>query len=589
MSSKTWRFGLTAILIILACIAFWDTYKLWTMDDAERQQMQERDPGELLQLQQKAIRLGLDLQGGIHVVLRVKMEELNQAEQEGAVDRAIQVIRNRVDGLGVAEPVIQKQGNDRIIVDLPGYTDADRAEDLIGQTALLEFKMMENIENTNLILTKMDSVIAEYRKTDEGRDAEVVEASPATDELSSLDSEAEKMISDTTGDTTSANDIFEQLMGGTDSIGDTVDDPFAFDETASADDGDRPLTSRLELALVNNRTNQAWPGFVVAKRDRELVAKWLQLPQVQEILPIDVQWAWSTRPEILNQREIYYLYLLKRKVQFVGKFLEDISLGRDSYGAYSVNFQLSGEGAARFAQLTGANIDKPLAIVLDDKVESAPFINSKIRRNGQITMGSSASIDDSRNLEIVLKAGSLPAPVEIIEKNVVGATLGADSISKGFYSTILGLLLVLVFIAIYYRISGISADVGLIFNIFFLLAVMAALGATLTMPGIAGIILTIGISVDANILIFERIREELRTGKTVRASIDAGYSRAFVAIFDSHVTTLITAGALFLLGSGPIKGFAVTLFWGVVISLYTAYVITKQIFDIRKAYQTLSI
>lgn len=589
MSSKTWRFGLTAILIILACIAFWDTYKLWTMDDAARQQMQERDPGELLQLQQKAIRLGLDLQGGIHVVLRVKMEELNQAEREGAVDRAIQVIRNRVDGLGVAEPVIQKQGNDRIIVDLPGYTDADRAEDLIGQTALLEFKMMENIENTNLILSKMDSVIAEYRKTEEGRDAEVDEASPATDEMTSLDTEAEEMMSDTTGDTTTTADILAELMGSSDTTGDTIDDPFAFDETAGVDDGDRPLTSRLELALVNNRTNQAWPGFVVAKRDRELVAKWLQLPQVQEILPIDVQWAWSTRPEILNQREIYYLYLLKRKVQFVGKYLEDISLGRDSYGAYSVNFQLSGEGAARFAQLTGANIDKPLAIVLDDKVESAPFINSKIRRNGQITMGSSASIDDSRNLEIVLKAGSLPAPVEIIEKNVVGATLGADSISKGFYSTVLGLVLVLLFIAVYYRVSGVIADVGLIFNIFFLLAVLAALGATLTMPGIAGIILTIGISVDANILIFERIREELRTGKTVRASIDAGYQRAFVAIFDSHVTTLITAGALFLLGSGPIKGFAVTLFWGVVISLYTAYVITKQIFDIRKAYQNISI
>jgi len=204
-------------------------------------------------------------------------------------------------------------------------------------------------------------------------------------------------------------------------------------------------------------------------------------------------------------------------------------------------------------------------------------------------MGSSASVDNARNLEIVLKAGALPAPVEIIAKNVVGATLGADSIKKGFYSSMVGLALVLFYIAVYYRLSGIIADIGLVFNIFFLLAVMAGLGATLTMPGIAGIILTVGISVDSNILIFERIREELRTGKTVRASIDAGYQRAFVAIFDSHVTTLITAGALFLFGSGPIRGFAVTLFWGVSISLYTAYVITKAIFDVRKGYQTLSI
>jgi len=258
-------------------------------------------------------------------------------------------------------------------------------------------------------------------------------------------------------------------------------------------------------------------------------------------------------------------------------------------GGFVVNFQLSGDGAARFAQLTRTNIDKPLAIVIDDKIESAPFINSTIRNRGQITMGGSAGVEDARNMEIVLKAGALPAPVEIIEKNVVGASLGADSIKKGFTASLFGLTLVLLFIAIYYRLSGVIADVGLVFNIFFLLAVMSALGATLTMPGIAGIILTIGMSVDSNILIFERIREELRTGKTVRASIDAGYDRAFVAIFDSHVTTLITAGALFLLGSGPIKGFAVTLFWGIVISLYTAFVVTKQVFDFRKGYRKLSI
>jgi preprotein translocase subunit SecD len=204
-------------------------------------------------------------------------------------------------------------------------------------------------------------------------------------------------------------------------------------------------------------------------------------------------------------------------------------------------------------------------------------------------MGSSATFEDARDLSIVLKAGALPAPVEIIAQNVVGATLGSDSISKGFWASILGLIVVLLYIAFYYRVSGLIADVGLIFNLFFLLAALAALGATLTMPGIAGIILTMGMSVDSNILIFERIREELRAGKSVRAAIDAGYDRAWVAILDSHMTTLITAGALFLVGSGTIKGFAVTLFWGVTISLFTAYVITKLIFDVRKHYKTLSI
>jgi protein-export membrane protein SecD len=573
MSKQNWRTIVTVILLIVAVIAFWNTFKLWTMTDTEQQAMQERDPGELLNLQQKAIRLGLDLQGGIHVVLRVKLEEMDAASRQDAVDRAIQVIRNRIDGLGVAEPGIQKQGNNRIIVDLPGYTDAERAEELIGQTALLQFKLLETISNANLVLVKVDSVIAAYEKARSGR-------------------EADTTVADVKEQPVDRSEILAELMGDTtaDSMGDTaVSDPFAFDETVGTDEEQNPLGSRLELALSNNRTSTSWPAYNVSKENKELIDRWLNLPQVQAIIPMDIQFCWSTRSDIRNNREVYTLYVVKRKVQFLGRFLENIAFGQDSYGGYVVNFTLSGDGAARFAQLTGANIDKPLAIALDDRIESAPFINSKIRKRGQITMGSSASIKDARNLEIVLKAGALPAPVEIIEKNVVGASLGADSISKGFLASVIGLALVLVFIGVYYRMSGIIADIGLIFNIFFLLSVMAGLGATLTMPGIAGIILTIGISVDANILIFERIREELRTGKTVRASIDAGYSRAFVAIFDSHVTTLITAGALFVLGSGPIKGFAVTLFWGVTISLYTAYVITKQIFDIRKKYRTLSI
>ncbi|MBU8933198.1 MAG: protein translocase subunit SecD [candidate division Zixibacteria bacterium] len=577
MSKHNWRIGLTAVLIILSCVAFWHTFNLWTMSADEKAEMQENNPGELLRLQQKAIRLGLDLQGGIHVVLRVKMEELDPAAKEDAVERAIQIIRNRVDGLGVAEPVILKQGSDRIIVDLPGYTDADRAEELIGQTALLEFKLLETIDNANLLMTKLDSVIHAYELVRTGADTlQPTEPTETETETAAADS------AETTED-----DILAELMG--DSVSATTDDPFAFDEEFGLDKNEKPLTSRVIDVLRRDRTGTSWPVYVIAKQDRELVNRWLELPEVKKIMPIDVVFNWSTRSEIRNSREVYELYLVKRKVQFLGKFLESISLGQDSYGGFTVDFQLSGDGAARFAQLTGANIDKPLAIVIDNKVESAPFINSKIRRNGQITMGGSATMKDVRNLEIVLKAGALPAPVEIIEKNVVGATLGADSIKKGFYACLLGLLIVMVYIGVYYRLSGLIADIGLVFNIFFLLSILAALGATLTMPGIAGIILTIGISVDANILIFERIREELRTGKTVRASIDAGYDRAFVAIFDSHVTTLITAGALFLLGSGPIKGFAVTLFWGVLISLYTAYIITRQVFNIRKAYKSLSI
>jgi SecD/SecF fusion protein len=565
MSGQKWRIILTGVMVVLGLFAFWDTFRLWTMSDTEHQRMQQEKPGDLLALQQSAIRLGLDLQGGIHVVLKVKTEELGQEATSGAVERAMQVIRTRIDGLGVAEPNVQKQGADQIIIDLPGYTDAERAEELIGQMAVLEFKLLESMDNATLIVQKIDSAVHAYELA-KSPTAATAAAKPAA--------------------TTDQTNVMDELMG--DSAKDTSQ--FAFDENLGKSEELNPFSSRLDQWLSGgNQSRETWPGWAVNKKDRQMMENWLALPEVQRLIPADVQFAWSTRPELRNSREVWDLYLLKRKVQFVGKYLENISLRRGQMGGHEVDFRITSEGSARFAQLTGANINKPLAVVLDGKVESSPIINSKIRGSGTITMGGSATINDANNMRIVLEAGALPAPVEIIEKNVVGASLGADSISKGFYSSLLGLIIVLLYIAIYYRISGMIADIGLLFNIFFLLAVMAGLGATLTMPGIAGIILTIGISVDSNILIFERIREELRTGKTVRASIDAGYERAFLTILDSHVTTLITALALFIFGSGAVRGFAITLFWGVTISLYTAYVVTKAIFDFRKAYQNLSI
>ncbi len=570
-SGQKWRWGITAVLVILSFMAFWDTFKLWTMDDAERSALQESNPDKLLELQQNSIRLGLALQGGIHTVLRVKSEELEPALREGAVDRAMQVLRSRIDGLGVVEPIIQKQGEDRIIIDLPGYTDASRAEALIGKTALLEFKMMESFATAEQVLAKVDSVVHSMELAKSGM------------------TETPRTPADTTSKSTdtasNSSDVLSEMMG--DSSRDTSS--FEFDDSAKVGAEEKPFSSRLEISMFNSKTGINWPGFIVGRNDKPILERWLALPEVQHVIPQGVEFAWSTRSSIVNNREAYELFVLKRKVEFLGRFIEGVKLGVGENGGFSVDFQLSGDNANRFGQLTGANIDKPLAIVMDDKVESAAFINSKIRNRGQITMGSSANVDEARNLEIVLKAGALPAPVEIIEKNVVGASLGADSIRKGFISSLLGLILVLAYIGAYYRMSGLIADIGLLFNVFFLLAILAGLGATLTMPGIAGIILTIGISVDSNILIFERIREEMRTGKTIRAAIDAGYDRAFTAILDSHVTTLITAGALFIFGSGPIKGFAITLFWGVTLSLFTAYVITKAIFDIRKGYKTLSI
>ncbi len=575
MGKQKWRIGITLALTVLAVVASWKTLRLWAMSDASRQELLEKNPDQYKDLMQGAMRLGLDLQGGIHTVVRVKLEDIPESARPDAVERAKEIIRNRVDPEGVFEPIIQKQGLDRIIVDLPGWKDEKRAEQLIGQTARLEFKLLETIDGANVIVQRIDSIAIAAAAKESSSDAtakdskETKTAKPDTAKANSADS---------------SSDMLAKLLGDTSAKKSNADDSL---ETPA--DSSRPFSGYFLYALDNDRTKTQWPAYTISSSDKKAVEKILSMPEVQAAIPDDIQVAFSTREGAENNIDVVKLYFLKKEVRFLGESLEGIRLNKDQYGAHTVDFSLSGKSAAQFAQLTGNAIDKPLAIVLDDKVESAPFINSRIRNRGQITLGGSASIDDANTLATVLKAGALPAPVEIIEKNLVGPTLGSDSIRKGLTSSVIALLIIILFIAVYYRVSGIIADVGLLFNLFFLLAMMAGLGSTLTMPGIAGIILTIGISVDSNILIFERVREELLAGKPVRAAIDAGYDRAIVAIIDSHVTTLITAGALFIFGTGPVKGFAVSLFWGVTISLLTAVVITKMIFDFRKTYKTLSI
>ena len=369
-------------------------------------------------------------------------------------------------------------------------------------------------------------------------------------------------------------------------------DTFALEEKDTLDDflgeldeepleEDRPFSSLLE-------PSQSF-FFYVPKEEMAKVNYLLDKPEVKRLIPDDLEFAWATKTQLVQGMEYQKLYILKKRVEFSGQYLTDAKPRYDEFRSPYVHFTLTKRGGRKFAQLTGANIEKPLAIVLDGRVESAPIIQDKVREEGRITMGGGSTWEDAHDLSIILRAGALPAPVKIAENRVIGPSLGQDSVKKGTLAAMIGLAIVLIFMFIYYRISGLIADFALFFNLFFLLAAMAALHATLTMPGIAGIILIVGMSVDANVLIFERIREELRTGKTVRASIDAGYKRALLTIVDSHVTTLITALVLFQFGTGPIKGFAVSLSMGVVISLFTAVVITKSIFDMRKGYKTLSI
>jgi len=554
--AQTWRIAVTILLVIAAIYYSWPTARFWMLSGADKDRLQNENPAKLFEMKQEAIRLGLDLQGGMHVVLRIQKEKLDATASKDAVDRALEIIRSRIDQFGVTEPVIQKSGDDRVIVDLPGFTDVERAEKLIGETAQLQFKLLESQENATLLLSKIDEALVELRRKEGGEPA----AKPRAD----------------TSDTGKVN-VLADLLGDS---ADTSKDAAAMTE----EELDQPFSTYLEPIPGTD-----FPEYFVETEMVPNVKALLEKPEVQKVIPSEAQFALGRRSEIYTGRQVTRFYIMKSRVQMSGEYLTDAIPQTDQYGKPTVNFQLTREGGRIFSRVSGPNIGKPLAIVLDGRVESAPVIQDRIRDRGQITMGSGATYAEARDLSIVLKAGALPTDVEIIETAVVGASLGRDSISKGLTSSYIALILVLILVGIYYRVSGVIADIGLIFNLFFLLAAMAGLRATLTMPGIAGIILTIGISVDSNVLILQRIREELATGKTIRASIDAGYSRALVTVIDSHVTTLLTAAILFIFGSGPVKGFAVSLFLGVAISLYTAVVITRAVYDFRKGYKTLSI
>lgn len=546
-----------AILILLSFYGLYPTFVFHSMSYEEKEALRAEEPTRFHSLKNKALRLGLDLKGGMHIVLEV------QKPLEGRIsdvqDRALEIIRNRVDKIGVAEPLIQKSGTNRIVVDLPGFTDIDQAKKLIGETAQLQFKLLPTPEETQALLAQIDSVLAKLNK---GVSSELQEGDTTTAEA----------VEDTTLE--SIVDLFEGEAPEEEAFVEEETDIFA----------EHPLTS-----LIDETDGIR---FYIPKRDYYQVKKYLESPEVQAVIPSDLQIAWATRDFYRGDRTYQSLFFLKKRVELSGDHLIDARPSFDQFRRPIVTFELDNDGAKRFAALTGANIGKPLAIVLDDRVESAPEIRSRIRKTGQIELGGSgAGWDDARLLSVVLKAGALPAKVEIIQNSVIGPSLGQDSINKGKKAVIIGLLAVVSFMLFYYRLSGLIADFALLLNFLFIFTFMIIPGinATLTLPGIAGIILTMGISVDSNVLIFERVREELKTGKTIRAAIDAGYARALLTIIDSHVTTLITALFLFMFGTGPIKGFAVTLSVGVTLSLFTALLITKVIFDMRKKYRTLSI
>ncbi|MEJ2628094.1 MAG: protein translocase subunit SecD [bacterium] len=316
----------------------------------------------------------------------------------------------------------------------------------------------------------------------------------------------------------------------------------------------------------------------------------MERKDIRELYPENTELVWSSETDQIADKSYRRLYLLKDKAELTGRYLKDADVGignqMQTAGSAVVNFTLDRTGARIIRRVSSANLHKMMAIVLDNRVVSAAQIQSTLGANNQIT--GIGSMDRAKMIAIVLRVGALDAPIHVIEERRVGPSLGRDSINQGKLSALIGMGLVILFMIIYYKGAGLIADTALILNILLLMAVLAQFGFTLTLPGVAGIVLTIGMAVDANVLVFERIREELDTGKTVRAAIDAGYSRAFITILDANLTTLLTALVLYQFGTGPVRGFAVTLSIGILASMFTVLVVTRHIFSIITSRRTLT-
>ncbi len=633
MNSKlTPRFLMIGLVLIWAMWAIWPTFQYQRLSDAEKETL--REEGKLAQIESRTIKQGLDLKGGMYIVLEVDLPTLMETlaenkdgkfnrsiasvrnqlkripeanfftlftttseennlklsryyydygssnsdiivaledEAEDAINRVLEILVNRIDQFGVAEPTIQKQGNQRIIVELAGVQDSERARALLESTALLEFFIVKDINTTNQLMVRIDQVL----KGDE---------SLAAVTKTTIDKKSNEF-QESDDQTVSVSELFGE-----------TEDPEASTDSAIVDENifaERPFS-----AMLRNL------GQTIGVPEKNLYAvkKILERPEVQEKLAaVGGIFLFSHKAEEYplvdgTLETMYSLFLVEDAAELTGGVVEEAKAnlgpqGSTSAGQPIVNLTMNSDGARKWSIVTGSNVGRQVALVLDKKVHMAPNIREKISGGSTLIEGF-ADINEAKDIAIVLRAGALPAPVDIIEERVIGPSLGADSVRSGTLSVIIGLGIVLVFMLIYYRFSGLIADFALIWNIVLVLAVLASLQATLTLPGIAGLILTVGMSIDANVIIFERIREELRKGKTPKAAVKSGYDRALTTIIDANMTTVIAALVLWQFGTGPIKGFATVLFWGILISMFTAIFVTRTIFNTltsRKGFTKLSI
>ncbi len=520
-----------------------------------------------------------------------------QKGADEAVDRAVEIIRNRIDQYGLTEPTIQKEGTQRIIIELPGVGNPTQVHQLLQGTAQLEFRLLKDPQMAMRVLQRIDEHLS-------GDTALARALGADTTSADTTNADTTKAFAGTKIDTaknfktktSKAEKKSETAKNDTSAKPDTAAKPAATAAANPADSAARAdsiaeigMTQAQRMAYIQKKhpflsilakgENQQG-DFYVTEPDRQLIKNILDRGDVKPFYVDEMAFMFSRPIPAQGNQNIYRLYFLDAQPELTGKVITDARADVDpNSGKPEVTMQMDDEGTRVWRRVTHTNIGKEVAIILDSVVYSAPVVQSEIP-NGNSQITGIGDMTEANLLKIVLKAGALPAPVNIIQESVIGPSLGADSVAKGTSSVIWSLLVVIIFMGFYYITGGVVADMAVVINLLFTAAVLATFGATLTLPGMAGLVLTVGIAVDANVLIYERIREELSLGKSLKLAIDDGYRRAFPPIFDGHLTAFFSGVILYAFGTGEVQGFAVTLMIGISASLFTAIVITRVIFDI---------
>lgn len=553
MSNLKYR---VALILVLVAASAWSLFPRKVVERVKRGDTYVFDTVTRVPLKR-----GLDLQGGMHLALEVDESKGTVADKAEALDRAIKVVRTRIDEFGVSEPVVQKSGNNQIIVELPGIDDPQRAMSVVQKSAFLEFQITDETQALEKVLPRFDAIV---------RDA-------------GLSGAAAPNVRGDTG--TRSKGVQELFATGKDSAANSGADTTKKDSVALGGAG----------AFSKLIQQGQFPGeYFVAERDVPTLQRYLDLPAIQAAMPPGKVLRWGSEPLSLGGAEYRPIYMLDARPIITGEYLTGAKPNQVPIEGTVVEFTLSNEGGRKFRAETAKHIHDYMAIVLDQRVMGRPpVIQSAIGTRGQITMGQGRSLQEAQDLALVLRAGALPVPLKIAEVRNIGASLGADSIRDGIRALAIAVGLVILIMVAYYRFSGVLAVVGLALYVIYTLAMLAYFDAVLTLPGLAGFVLSVGIAVDANVLIFERIREELDRGKTVRTAIDEGFRHALTAIVDTSVTTILTAAVLYQYGTGPVQGFAVTLIAGITASLFTAIFVVRTFYLLwlsrSRGAQTLSI